>query len=673
MVIRPLLLLVLLCLGSLSLPAQLDQLMPVPAKVAPLDGKFRVDSSFVAALRQKAPSRVDAALRRFLHRIDARTGLNLPDRSDLINFPVKGLNIWIQRNGELKLHEDESYVLQVNPTRIMLEAPTDLGALHGMETLLQLLSADDKGYFFPACRIEDAPRFPWRGLLIDVCRHWQPMDVLLRNLDAMAAMKMNVFHWHLSEDQGFRIESKAFPRLHVLGSNGDYYTQEQVKTVIAYADARGIRVVPEFDIPGHATSWFVGHPELASAPGPYEIERKFGVFDPAFDPTKESTYAFLERFLGEMCQLFPDAYFHIGGDENEGKQWAANPAIVAFMKEKGYKDHHALQGYFNQRLLAILQENGKRMVGWDEILVPGLPTSSVIQSWRGKEALASAAQKGYDVMLSSGYYIDLCHTAAYHYQNDPLPADLKLDDKAKAHVLGGEATMWAELVSPENIDSRIWPRTCAIAERFWSPREVNDVADMYRRLDRVSIRLEEHGLLHLRNPEMMMRRLCLGRDISPLQTLLAAIEPLPGYARHSQGIAYSTDLPLTRLPDMAVPDPVLPRDFQTTLTAYLQAPDELRYTVLQGWLEQWRDNHARFEALAQQVPALRSAVPLSAQLHSVAVMGLELLDMRREGRPRAERKAAYQSQLEAAKKPQVECRLAVLPAILQLFENVMGK
>ena len=673
MVIRPFLLLALLCLAGLGLPAQLDQLMPVPASVKPLDGKFRVDTGFVAAIRQKAPSRIDAALRRCLQRLDARTGLNLPDRPNLLSFPVSGLNVWVQRNGELKLHEDESYTLQVNPTRIMLEAPTDLGALHGMETLLQLLSADEKGYYFPACRIEDAPRFPWRGLLIDVCRHWQPMDVVLRNLDAMAAMKLNVFHWHLSEDQGFRIESKAFPRLHVLGSNGDYFTQDQVRTVIAYADARGIRVVPEFDIPGHATSWFVGHPELASAPGPYEIERKFGVFDPAFDPTKESTYAFLERFLGEMCQLFPDAYFHIGGDENEGKQWAANPAIVAFMKEKGFKDRHALQVYFNQRLLAILQENGKRMVGWDEILVPGLPTSSVIQSWRGKEALATAAQKGYDVMLSSGYYIDLCQTTAYHYQNDPLPADLKLDDKAKAHVLGGEATMWAELVSPETIDSRIWPRTCAIAERFWSPQSVQDLADMYRRLDLVSLRLEELGLLHLRNPEMMMRRLCVGRDISPLQTLVAAIEPLPGYARHAQGVPYSTDLPLSRMPDIAQPDPALPRSFQATLSAYLQSPDELRYTVLQGWLEQWRDNHSRFEALAQQVPALRSAVPLSAQLHSVAVIGLELLDMRREGRPRNERKTAYQAQLEAAKQAQVECRLAVLPAIQLLFENVLGK
>ena len=670
--IIPFLFLSLLLLGN-RLPAQLDQLMPQPASVVAQKGAFRVDSSFLAAIRQKDDSRATAALRRFLQRLDGRTGLNLPDEGSSLAFPITGLNVWVHATAKLELHADESYTLQVSPTRIMLEANTDLGALRGLETLLQLLSADAKGYHFPACRIEDSPRFPWRGLLIDVCRHWQPVEVIKRNLDAMAAMKLNVFHWHLSEDQGFRIESLTFPLLHQLGSNGDYFTQAQVRDIIAYADARGIRVVPEFDIPGHATAWFVGHPELASAPGPYSIEKKFGVFDPAMDPTKESTYTFLESFLGEMCGLFPDAYFHIGGDENEGKQWDANPAIQDFMQQKGYKTHQQLQNHFNQRLLGILQENGKRMVGWDEILVPGLPTSSVIQSWRGKEALATAAQKGYDVMLSSGYYIDLCQTTAYHYQNDPLPADLKLDDKAKAHVLGGEATMWAELVSPETIDSRIWPRTCAIAERFWSPQSVQDLADMYRRLDLVSLRLEELGLLHLRNPEMMMRRLCVGRDISPLQTLVAAIEPLPGYARHAQGVPYSTDLPLSRLPDMALPDPALPRSFQATLSAYLQSPDELRYTVLQGWLEQWRDNHSRFETLAQQVPALRSAVPLSAQLHSVAVIGLELLDMRRDGRPHKERKSAYQAQLEAAKQAQVECRLAVLPAIQLLFENVLGK
>src|SRR5678816_3175249 len=192
--------------------------------------------------------------------------------------------------------------------------------------------------------------------MIDVARHFQTMEVLKRNLDGMAAVKMNVFHWHLSEDQGFRIESKKFPKLHQLGSDGNYFTQEQVKEIIAYARDRGIRVVPEFDIPGHSTSWLVGHPELGSAPGPYSIERRAGIFEPALDPTRDEVYKFLDTFLGEMAALFPDAYLHIGGDENEGKQWDRNPKIQAFMKEKGIKNNHALQAYFNTRLLKILQK-----------------------------------------------------------------------------------------------------------------------------------------------------------------------------------------------------------------------------------------------------------------------------------------------------------------------------
>jgi hexosaminidase len=245
----------------------------------------------------------------------------------------------------------------------------------------------------PAVTIRDQPRFRWRGLLIDVARHYQPIEVLKRNLDAMAAVKLNVFHWHLTENQGFRIESRKFPKLHQMGSDGLYYTQEQAREIVAYAAERGIRVVPEFDMPGHSTAWLVGYPELASLPGPYEIERRAGIFDPTLDPTREEVYKFLDSFMGEMAALFPDAYLHIGGDENEGKQWDRNPQIQAFMKEKGLKDNHALQAYFNQRLLKILQKHKKKMIGWDEILQPDLPRDVVIQSWRGPTALAEAARK----------------------------------------------------------------------------------------------------------------------------------------------------------------------------------------------------------------------------------------------------------------------------------------
>jgi hexosaminidase len=661
---------------TLSLPlcqAQLDQLMPVPQSVKEAKGKFRLKDKFEVSIREKEPTRVDEGAKRFLQRLDGRTALNIPDYATKLNFPVDGLNIIVNRTGKLKLHEDESYKLQVTASRLMLEAETDMGALHGLETVLQLLSVDEEGFFFPACTIQDAPRFPWRGLLIDVCRHWQPVEVMHRNLDAMAAMKLNVLHWHLSEDQGFRIESKKFPMLHEMGSNGDFFTQEQVKEIIAYADARGIRVVPEFDIPGHATAWFVGHPELASAPGPYQIEKKFGVFEPAFNPANEATYKFLETFLAEMTALFPDAYFHIGGDENEGKQWDKNPEVAQLKQDKGLKENHDVQAYFNQRLLEMLTEDGKRMVGWDEILQPSIPTSIVIQSWRGKDALKKAAESGYDVMLSAGYYIDLSQSTAYHYAQDPLPADLKLDAKAQSHVLGGEATMWAELISPETIDSRIWPRTCAIAERFWSPSTVQDVADMYRRIPKVSRDLEELGIMHLRYADVLIRRLARSENTLPLQTLRSVIGPLQGYKRHGNGIPYSTETPLTRLPDIAIPDPDLPREFAAAVDAHIAKADQMQVLVIKNWLELFKNNHRTIEHQAKTAPAMRPILPISQQLQALSIVGIGLLDMLDKGQPDVDRKEGYQKTIEAARKPVEECEILIVDPIQRLFEKVYGK
>jgi hexosaminidase len=216
--------------------------------------------------------------------------------------------------------------------------------------------------------------------------------VLKRNLDAMAAVKLNVFHWHLTEDQGFRIESKKFPKLHQMGSDGLFYTQEQAREIVEYARQRGIRVVPEFDIPGHSTSWLVDILSLAARRDLTQSNAS-GIFEPALDPTRDEVYKVLEAFLGEMAAVFPDAYMHIGGDENEGKQWDKNPSIQSFMKEKGIKDNHALQAYFNQRLLKILEKLKKKMIGWDEILQPELPKNAVIHSWRGIAALAEAAKR----------------------------------------------------------------------------------------------------------------------------------------------------------------------------------------------------------------------------------------------------------------------------------------
>src|SRR5687767_6452716 len=609
-------------------PTPQINLMPVPASVKFHPGdRLAVDASFKVAIRGHSDDRLKSAIARFMKRLEGRTvftlapGLAADDQMTQLIVHADGPG-----NNVPGLGENESYTIDITDRQAMLKAPTVVGAMRGLETLLQLLSADRNGYFLPGVLIQDQPRFPWRGLLIDVARHFSTMEVLKRNLDAMAAVKLNVFHWHLTEDQGFRVESKKFPKLHQLGSDGNYFTQEQIREIIAYARERGIRVVPEFDIPGHSTSWLVGYPELGSAPGPYSIERRPGIFEPALDPTREEVYKFLETFLGEMAALFPDAYLHIGGDENEGKQWDRNPKIQAYMKAKGIKDNHALQAYFNQRLLKILQKHGKKMIGWDEILQPELPKDIVIHSWRGTAALAEAARKGYDGILSNGYYIDLIHPASQHYVADPLPAATTLTPEQARHVLGGEATTRAGCVSPETIDSRIWPRTAAIAERLWSPRTVTDVADMYRRLAVISRQLEELGLTHEKNYDMLLRRLAGKEDPAPLRTLASVIEPVKEYKRYQ--IRPQTMLsPLTGLVDAARPDSETARHFSSAVNDFIS--DAPRFALhrrgINDTLAEWHRAGLALGPLIDRSPALREARPLANNLADIARVGQEAM------------------------------------------------
>jgi hexosaminidase len=367
-----------------------------------------------------------------------------------------------------------------------------------------------------------------------------------------------------------------------------------------------------------------------------------------------------------MAAIFPDAYLHIGGDENEGKQWDANPQIQAFMKEKGIKDNHALQAYFNQRMLKILQKHKKKMIGWDEILQPDLPRDVVIQSWRGPAALAEAAKKGYDGILSNGYYIDLMYPASQHYVADPVPANSTLTPEEARHILGGEATMWGEYVSPETIDSRIWPRTAAIAERLWSPRDVTDFEDMYRRLAAISIELEDLGLTHERNRQVLLRRLAQTKEIAALETLLSVIEPVKEYRRGQQRPATMLS-PLTGLVDAAPADSQAGRNFSIMVEALLSDAPRFRPAEVRRVLTQWREAGPELKSTLQRAPALHEAQPLADDLSEIARIGLEATSyLTNNVAASAEWRDASLARLDLAVKPKAALEFAIIPSLRQL-------
>src|SRR3954464_8259866 len=514
---------------SIAQSQPLLNLMPMPANVQQGTGQLQITESFSAAVTGTHEASLDSGVQRFTKQISLITGI--PFSANASATPTLEVQADHGREAVQKLGEDESYELTVTGSGAKITAPTPLGALHGLQTFLQLVQIGPNGFAVPALTIKDQPRFPWRGMLIDVSRHFIPLDVLKRNLDGMAAVKMNVLHWHLSDDQGFRVQSKVFPKLAGIGSEGHYYTQEEIRDFISYAHDRGIRVVPEFDTPGHSRSWFVGYPELASGDGPFTVENENGPSS-VTDPTREETYKFVDKFVEEMAKLFPEAYFHIGGDEVDGKFWDGNPKIQAFKQAHGMKTNQDLQAYYNQRLQKIVEKHHKIMIGWDEILHPDLPKTIVVQSWRGQESLAAAAKQGYSGILSYGYYVDLMWPAARHYAIDPMSgAAASLTPEQQKLILGGESAQWAEWVTPENIDSHIWPRNAAIAERLWSPQTVTDPASMYARMRAVSLELDYLGLAHNSARNRMLQRMTGGVDTTSLQVLADVVEPVKDYNR----------------------------------------------------------------------------------------------------------------------------------------------
>jgi hexosaminidase len=402
----------------------------------------------------------------------------------------------------------ESYRLEVSPGRVVVSAREPRGLFYGAVTLWQLASAQtlhDGALVLPAVRIEDTPRFRWRGLMLDSARHFQSPEFILQTLDWMALHKLNVLGWHLTDDQAWRLEIKRYPRLTQVGAwrvpagqaalhdidpathrprlYGGYYTQQQVRRIVAHAAARNITIVPEIEMPGHATAAIVAYPRLGvTEHPPAAVPEAWGVFPYLFN-VEDSTFTFLEGVLDEVMALFPGEYIHTGGDEAVKDQWRASARIQARMRELGAANEEALQGYFTARIGRYLTAHGRRQIGWDEILQGGVPPEAAIMSWRGVEGAITAAAGGHDTVLSPAptLYLDFRQGSGPDeppgrgpvtalrdvYQFDPLPGSLA---QQQGHVLGVQANLWTEHVRTEaNAAYMMWPRAAALAEVGWSP------------------------------------------------------------------------------------------------------------------------------------------------------------------------------------------------------------
>lgn len=648
--------LLVLLLAGVTSSAQIKKeqlnLMPWPQSVVLNDGNFALNKNFKVNITGNPNPRIFSGVTRFLRRLDGRTGIFFEQGfiTKLNEVPNASLQINCTKSGKIGLYEDESYHLDIKQNQITINATNDLGVLHGLETLLQMLQNNNNSFYFPSSKISDFPRFTWRGLMIDVSRHFQPIDVIKRNIDALAAMKMNVFHWHLVDDQGWRIEMKKHRKLIDVASDGMYYTQEEIKNIVKYADERGILVVPEIDVPGHGSAILTAYPEIGSkvitltggtsekniqgtAIATYGIERNAGIFSPTLDPSNPKTYQLLSEIFDEVCPLFPGAYFHIGGDENEGKDWDANPKIQEFMKKNKLANNHELQTYFTMQLVPMLKKHGKQLMGWEEILTKNMSKDAIIHSWRGPnegviagQSLVDAVKKGYKTVLSNGYYIDLMYPIASHYLNDPMPKGANLTAEEKARILGGEATMWTELVTPTTIDSRLWPRTAAIAERLWSAEDITDVANMRKRLDVVSFRLEELGITHIRNKDVILRNITNDQNIASLYEFSNVCEPLKGYTRNKGGTEYQMYSPFTLFADACGPDAKDSLAFDDAVAQYLANKTPENKAKVAAFFNKWIALNKELVALSANAPLVQPILPLSKKLTDASQELLLVLD-----------------------------------------------
>ncbi|MDP9422264.1 MAG: family 20 glycosylhydrolase [Pseudomonadota bacterium] len=491
-------------------------LVPLPAEISLEAQGFRVANGTGIAPRGRGAA---VAARLLAERVATDRGLSLP---------VSGRGpIRIERDRSIR--GDEAYRLTVDASGIRVAAATDAGLVHGAMTLAQLLSPDTafgQPVLVPGLRIDDAPRFRWRGYMADVARHFQPMSALKKTVDQMAALKLNMLHLHLSDDQGWRVEIKRYPELTRIGAwrteptaggpppqrpYGGFYTQAELKDLVAYAAERGITVVPEIDLPGHAQAIVASYPEVGVFGDRPQVSGDWGVNPYLIDPGPKGM-AFVKNVLDEILEIFPGPYIHLGGDEAIKDQWKRSPRVQALMKEKGIATENALQSYLIREFDSYLRARGRRLIGWDEILEGGgLPKSAAVMSWQGEKGAIEASKEGHDVVLSPAPILYLDNIQAWLpdeppmrpanpamtlekvYGYDAMPAEIA--PQHRHHVLGAQMNAWSEyLVTPERVWWATFPRLAAFAEGAWSPKEKRDFRGFLGRLEPQIARWKREGI-----------------------------------------------------------------------------------------------------------------------------------------------------------------------------------
>jgi len=668
MKIRNLLILIMVAFCNNVFAQNNINLMPFPQNVIKNEGQLIVSSNWNMYYKGEYRLMIQEAMGRFVNRFKNASSkkLQIIDKAENINIQINKITI-----NDLGIDNKEGYKLNIDSS-IIINAATAEGILYALESLNQLLSVYKEGVGFPKVSIQDYPTYAWRGMMVDVARHFIPMDMMKRNADAMAAVKLNTLHIHISDDEGFRIESKKYPQLHLKGSNGEFYTQAEMIDFVKYCKLRGIDVYAEFDLPGHSQSWFAGYPELAAekksyTPGPrFKIDGDKPVNlmslvqminttpTPSLDVSAEATYIFLDNLTKEMKPLFSKAYMHMGLDENNGVAWMRNPKIASFMQSKGMKSHHDLQNYFAEKFSKIIEKNGLKPIAWEEAFHKGLNKNILVQVWKPgfmgpTISIDTISVNGNSSIISRGFYLDVFMPAYYHYLNPDF-----IKEKSDNKLLGGEAAIWTELVDESNFESRVWPRVSVIAERFWSSNRLQDIDNMYERLNVVSHKFAWDGLQHIARVENHIDQFTNAQINNEGKKLLSLITPVKGYKK-IMGLMTKPEAirpaSLNELSDIIPIDAMGKWAFRKQVRLYLQNPTQENRLSVQQTLESWKQLSAGVS---------KSGCLLNIQQHADNVSSISIQLLSYLNAKDDIMKSNIMKQIKAARTPVNETELAIL-------------